>query len=135
MNNDKNNLAPLASRGARLLGWVLDGIIATIVAIPLILHFGYFNPERAAELTYLHAAGALVYSLTAFILVQGYFLATSGQTLGKKAAGTRIVDQSTRLILPLHKVFLIRYMPMFLMSIITLIHLIDVLLIFRESKR
>jgi uncharacterized RDD family membrane protein YckC len=89
----------LASRAARFWGSLIDAmvigiptVIVVIVAFFLILQTGV-NPEQITfnEQMALQAAGLIAYFLL-FLLVNGYPLLTRGQTIGKIAMKTRIVD-------------------------------------------
>ena len=75
----------------------------------------------------------------AFLVVNGYLLATRGQTVGKLAAGTRIVSVADNKILPFHKVILLRYLPVWVIAYVPLIGpilgLVNPLFIFREDRR
>ena len=77
--------------------------------------------------------------LTIFLIIHGYLLSKYGQTVGKKIVGTRIVDKGTGKIIPLGKIFILRVLPISIISQIPLIGglfgLADSLFIFRDDKR
>ncbi len=133
--------AELAGLGRRLGGAIIDGIIVSIVAfVPLLLYMGgwakYAN--AAADPSFMFTLAIAAISLIAFLLVQGYFLATDSQTIGKKILGMKIVrtDGSradfariiTRRVLPIYATQLVPVVGTFL-------PLLDVLFIFRGSKK
>jgi uncharacterized RDD family membrane protein YckC len=133
--------AELAGRGRRLGGAIIDGIIVSIVTfVPILLFFGgwakYAN--SASEPTFMFTLAIVAVSLAAFLLVQGYFLATDSQTIGKKLLGMKIVrtDGSRadfarivlRRVVPVYAVQALPAVGMFL-------PLLDVLFIFRSSKK
>lgn len=85
--------APLAGRGARLGAAILDGILMSVMVVPVLFFFGVYDAAfngQAPSWT-LNLIGLPV-GFIAWMLVNGYFLHQSGQTLGKKALGIRMVD-------------------------------------------
>ncbi|HEY2558945.1 MAG TPA: RDD family protein [Caldimonas sp.] len=128
----------LAGRGARLLATLVDGLISGLVfwlltfITPLTL-----VPRPGASLAkvlVLNSAAGIIL----FIVLQGYLLATRGQTIGKALLKMRIVrsDGSTA---SFGRLFGLRYLPTMILTMIPvaggLYGLIDSLLIFRESRR
>ena len=129
----------LASRGARLGGAVIDAIISWIVLMPLMYYTGFWQSAMLGQVNYglqlaLSAAGIVL-----FLLLNGYLLSKRGQTIGKRLVGTRIVSVTDEQILPLWKVFALRYVPISIIAQVPLIGnviaLIDVLFIFRDDRR
>ncbi|HXA47554.1 MAG TPA: RDD family protein, partial [Burkholderiaceae bacterium] len=82
--------------------------------------------------------GLGVFGWVIYMLINGYFLAQSGQSLGKKALGIKIVrtDGSQP---PLQHIVLRRLAPMYVAQVIPyigpLLGLVDILLIFRSSRQ
>ena len=130
---------PLASRWDRLWGALIDGIIAMIVAFPVMYMMGYWEKAMAQTITVTETILLGVFGLAMFAILHGYLLAKYGQTIGKKLVGTRIVSSTSNEILPFWKVFLIRYLPVSVTAQIPLagqfLVIIDYLFIFRKSKR
>ena len=129
----------LADRGARLGAALLDGVISIVWALPLAYAFGAFaNFPNVVRLPAAKSVGLAVLSFAAFTLVQGYFLKTTGQTIGKKIVGMRIVTLDGE-VPPLGRVLGLRYLPLSIASLIPyfggLVNLVDVLLIFRADRR
>jgi uncharacterized RDD family membrane protein YckC len=126
----------LASRWKRLGGQLIDGVIALVLVLPVMFLIGAFDHAR---LSLVHQLTWLVLGLGVFLAVNGYLLAKSGQTVGKKLVGTRIVDLESRQILPLGKVFGLRVLPLALIAQIpgigAIFSLVDALFIFRNDKR
>jgi uncharacterized RDD family membrane protein YckC len=130
----------LATRGQRLAAVVIDGLIAGIVTIILMMVLlpimGTDTETMATSFTSTIIATAL--NIGIFLLINGKFLAANGQTVGKKLMGIKIVSLSGG-ILPLKDVMLRRYAPPVLISIIPIIGglfcLADVLCIFRGDRR
>lgn len=73
-----------------------------------------------------------------FLAINGYFLAKQGQTIGKIAVKTRIVDLNGN-ICPFAKMFVLRYVVLWAIHTIPIIGnivgLVDVLFIFGKEKR
>jgi uncharacterized RDD family membrane protein YckC len=132
---------PLASRWARLGAVLIDGIVHVVVILPLlILAFGGWS-------SYLAKAGTIGVVMTAllqlgsfivFLLIHGYLIKTRGQTIGKLALGIKMVrnDESPA---DFQRLALMRYLPQYAVTAIPLagglLYVIDVLFIFRKSKR
>jgi len=112
----------LASRWARLGALLIDGIIVSVLGQVLKYLWDYpaqLSIQVAQEIaqqgvldfyTKLHAAQALLNLITyvTFLLVNGYFLATRGQTIGKMALGLRITRTDGSAAAPL-RLLLVRY--------------------------
>ena len=135
----QNPSEELASRGARLLAAIIDGIIGAIIAVPFWMMTGAWDVMAKGQtlpLTYM-IAGA-VYGFIGFALIHYYFLNKNGQTIGKKLLSIRIIGIDDQLCgaIPL---LLKRYLPITLVSQIpivgSLLILIDILFIFRKDRR
>ncbi len=129
----------LAARSARFAASLVDGIIGLLYGIPIIYGLGiwtYMSAGQAPPIGLTVAAGVLGFLV--FMLVHGYFLKASGQTLGKKLAGIRIADLDGRLP-DFGKVVLLRYLPISVVSQVpvvgTFLPMVDVLFIFRGDRR
>lgn len=131
--------AKLAGRANRFGARLIDGIVSLVVTGPLMYATGYF--QRAVDQTLGIAEVALwsVGGLVLFVVIHGYFLATRGQTVGKMAAGIRIVDRDTRQIPSLGKILFARELPMGIVGLIPviggLLALVNVLFIFGAERR
>ncbi len=129
----------LASRGIRLGAAVIDGVISLLVTVPLMMVTGYW--ERAMSGTQ-GLGETIILSLLGFgifLLIHGYFLATSGQTVGKKMLGTQIVSVEDGSLLPLPRLIGLRYLPLAVVANLPFVGgvatIINVLFIFREDRR
>jgi uncharacterized RDD family membrane protein YckC/DNA-directed RNA polymerase subunit RPC12/RpoP len=84
---------PLASLGARFGGAMLDGLAGMVAVLPglLIIMANLDAPRRQRNLA---IEGVVVMGLGALVLmiIQVVMLSTNGQSIGKKAVGTRIVN-------------------------------------------
>lgn len=114
----------LATLGQRLTGALVDGLISLVPYI-LIRESG---PEDMARL------GALL-ALVIIFGVQAYFLARDGQTLGKKAAGTRIVRVDDEANGGFFTNVLMRAIVSSLPNIVPLYWFVDTLFVFRADRR
>jgi uncharacterized RDD family membrane protein YckC len=129
----------LAGRGQRLGAALLDTVFGLIIGIPLMLALGTWDYLRSGEKPpyTLTLAGAAL-GFLGFLLIHGYFLKTSGQTIGKKLLGIRIADMDNN-IPPFAKIIGLRYLPIQAAGVIPIVGifypLIDVLFIFSESRR
>ena len=129
----------LASRGARLGGAFVDFLIAMAVIWPTMYFIGYFEKAMEGTVGLADEIAMNAMGFVTFLVVNGYLLATRGQTVGKLAAGTRIVSITDNKILPFHKIILLRYLPLWVVAYVPLIGpiigLINPLFIFREDRR
>jgi len=140
MSNETNEISELASRWKRLGGSLLDGLITMAIILPVMVISGVF-----AQITQKHGMSIgqqvlfFCFAMVVSLLVNGYFLAKHGQTVGKKLVGTRIVSNESGQLLTLEKVFGLRFV---LPSLITQIPIVggifavlDSLFIFQKNKR
>ena len=128
----------LGGRGARLGAALIDGLIQGGVYYALAATlFTSLMPHAGRP-----GAGSLVLqlvvSLVLFALVQGYLLATQGQTVGKKLLGLRIVRSSGERA-DVGRLFGLRYFLGWIIVMVPVVGviyaLLDALLIFRESRK
>jgi len=134
---NRNEIA-LAGRWTRFWAALLDGFIMLAVAVPILYLLGVYDQIesqtlQASDITI--SALALVF----YAVLNGYLLATSGQTIAKKLLSIQVVDYNTNQLLPFWKVFGVRYMPMYIISQLPavgqIIALIDSLFIFSKDNR
>lgn len=93
----EENSLELASRWKRLWGACIDMFLATLILFATIFLAGSLGdlvkaqqvPFLSWKMLWWTALGMMVYSV-----LNGYFLATRGQSVGKIAMGTRIVDMN-----------------------------------------
>jgi len=135
----ESNAGDLATRGARLGGSLIDGLIAMAIIWPAIYFLGIFSRltegiDRIEDALAMTAVG-----LVSFFAINGYLLANYGQTVGKRLVKTRIVSVHDGKILPFWKVALVRYGPFWLVSYIPIAGIImayvNPLFIFRRDRR
>jgi uncharacterized RDD family membrane protein YckC len=119
----------LAGRGARLVAKIIDFAIPLIGAIVIVIFF-VFN-------IFLGVISLLV--LLSIPVVQVVMLSLSGQTIGKRALGIRIVKVDTgqnggfvpNVVLRAWLIYLLGVVPI----LGTIFWLVDIFLIFRQDKR
>lgn len=129
----------LAGRGMRLGGAIIDGLIMIAIIMPVMYVSGYWDRAMVGQETVTDAVLFAGLGMASFLVIQGYLLATSGQTIGKRILGMRIVSVQDDKILSFGKVVSLRYLPVWVISLIpivgTIFSLLDALFIFREDRR
>lgn len=129
----------LASRWARLGGSLVDGIVAMIILGPVMYFTGFWERAMSGDVPISDTIIYGLLGLVVYLVLNGYLLSKRGQTIGKLVVGTRIISIETNEILPLWKVFVVRYLPLAVSAnlpiIGPLIVGIDSLFIFRKDKR
>ena len=86
---------PLASRWSRLFASILDAIIMMIILMPMMYFMDVFsmmdeNGQLPLDMTIITA----VLGIVVFLMINGHYLLTRGQTVGKMALSIKIVDQN-----------------------------------------
>ena len=134
----------LAARSSRFVGALVDGIIMLALTLPIMFFTGYLdrvNPAQAQgqQPDMVETLGYQAVGMVIFLLVNGYLLATRGQSVGKLVVGTRIVDYQSGELVPLGKVFALRILPLQLVAVLPilgqLVPLIDALMVFSSERR
>jgi len=130
----------LATRWARLGGSMLDGILMSLVIVPTMFATGYMQSAMSGtQPTFLTQLPYALLGLIAYLVFNGYSLQKSGQTIGKRIAGTRIVSVDESRVLPLWKILTLRQLPIMVVSQIPLVgplvSLVDTFFVFRSDKR
>ena len=142
------NSSELASRWARLGASILDVLVITVVAIPIIglaFYFGINSASKTLGVWFydfsesadspLWQAINCIFAVLVYIAINGYLLVKSGQTIGKKALSIQIVDYQTNQLLSVGKVIGLRYVVTQVLYNIPFFSLIDILFIFGSEKR
>jgi len=99
MNEIPSASGELASLGSRLGGAILDSLISLVILLPIMYFSGGFSSisDPESQTTFLYS---LMISIVGFITVLAInykFLVSSGQTIGKKIVGTKIVTMEGEL--------------------------------------
>ncbi|KAF0813261.1 hypothetical protein IGB42_02189 [Andreprevotia sp. IGB-42] len=129
----------LATRGTRLGAAIIDGLISLAFVFPYMWFSGTFEAAmRGQQMSFTSVLAMGGAGFAFFLLVHGYLLYRSGQTIGKKLLNIAIVtlEGNKPDFLPLVAK---RYLPIQLASMIPFVGsfppMIDVLFIFREDRR
>jgi uncharacterized RDD family membrane protein YckC len=129
--------ANLAGLGARLGAHLLDGFIGLLFALPGIIIMATAENEREPQF----GIGVAVLILAVLVLagIQFYLLSTSGQSMGKKALGIRIVIFETNANPGFVKAVLLRSLVTAVIGVVPgvgpVFSLVDICFIFREDRR
>ncbi len=134
----------LASRWARLGGSLIDSILIMCITLPLMFLTGFFDtvttgvdgqPPAQPPLLFSFFIG--IVGIVAFLLINGKFLLSDGQTIGKKLVGTRIVTDNNQKASGM--TLLKRYGFYWVVALIPviggLLSLVNILFIFGKTKR
>ncbi len=129
----------LAARWPRFGAAIIDGLLVGIVMGPVMYLSGYWSKAMAGATTMVDQLMLAPIGLVAYLVVHGYLLHTSGQTVGKRLVGMRIVSVDDNRILPLWKVFVLRFLPLSVASQIPVVGqlagIVDSVFIFRADQR
>ena len=130
----------LASRGARLLASIVDGLISGVLFLPLQFLFGVFDGfPRIKPLSPVQTALWGLAGIVVFLALHGYLLAKNGQTIGKRLLGIRIANVVDGQLPPLAKIIFLRVLPVQALALVPVVGplaaLVDALLIFRGDHR
>lgn len=163
---DELELASIGQRiGARCIDFglwlfcifIVWAVIFTISIIPLLdtLDLEKENPfegtyfEELRDPSYAFSADSwrhpityvdLVIGQAIFLLLQGYFLAKYGQTIGKRQQNIVMVDRVTHHRLPFRQLYLKRYLVFESFSVVSWIldlifRIVDFIFLFRDDRR
>jgi uncharacterized RDD family membrane protein YckC len=117
----------------------LDALIGATWTVPLLYFLGGWDYAiNGQPIPWRISALLAVLGFILFMLVNGYFLRATGQTLGKKLIGIRIVllDNTAPALV---RIIFLRYAPISAIALIPnvggLATLVDSLFIFGESRR
>jgi uncharacterized RDD family membrane protein YckC len=140
-------VGPLATRTLRLAGAMVDSVASAVFVVPILLFTGDWTAAISGELSY----GTIsLGGFASFTAMQGYLLATRGQTIGKWLVGTRIVRADNDEVPTLARTLGLRYgtlalgLPVTLLVLVLalvtpypniVVGLIDIALIFRRDRR
>ena len=140
-------VAPLAARTLRLAAAIVDSVASAVFVVPFLMFTGDWTAAISGELSY----GTIsLGGFASFTAMQGFLLATRGQTIGKWLVGTRIVRADNDDVPTLARTLSLRYGllaigPVATLAVLVLngvilyvfvvVGLIDSALIFRRDRR
>jgi uncharacterized RDD family membrane protein YckC len=124
----------LAERLTRLWAALIDALVQSVIALPLVYVLGGFSENPSL----LDTMRDVVIGMAVFLALNGALLARHGQTIGKRLLKIRIV-RSQGAQADLSHLLVRRYLPIWLVSVIpvvgALLVIVNVLFIFRESRK
>ena len=129
----------LAGRGTRLGAALLDGLLvaALLWVVSRVTPWNVLAPDISAGMLRLLLIN-LVLGFVTFTVLNGYLLATQGQTIGKRLLGLRIVRPDGKRA-SLARLLGARYGIGYVIGMVPVVGglygLLDSLLIFRESRQ
>lgn len=129
----------LASRWKRLWASLLDGLIMTIITLPVMYFTGGVQAlVQGAKPATAYSIMMGIFGLIVFILLNGKLLINNGQTIGKKILGIKITTLNGNLP-KLKEHLLKRYAVFFIPGQIPFVGqifaIINVLFVFGKQKR
>jgi uncharacterized RDD family membrane protein YckC len=130
----------LASPGSRLAAQILDGLIYLFLMIPIFMGLALYSEKKEQDTAMAIRLVSMGVLLTVVLfIVQGVFLCSQGQTLGKKMMSVRIVNHDNSGNPGFGRAFLLRYFANTLLIMIPwlgwIYSMVDVLFIFRGDRR
>ena len=130
----------LAGRGRRIAATAIDFVLVPIVAIFLMLVTRVLEHAQDWAENAMPVARMLALGLASYLLLNGWLLATRGQTAGKAIMGVAIVSAATGAKVPLWKLILIRFwffpaLYLIFSPYTAIVPLVDQLFIFGKQRR
>lgn len=128
----------LATPGARLAASLLDGLFVGGVNLLITWQLGLFDEvlRRPKDIGLTATTAAIGFGI--WLVLQIAFL-RSGQTIGKRIVGLRMVDYETGVPPSVGWLIVLRYLPVQIMAVIPvigpLLTIIDALFIFGSERR
>lgn len=102
----------LAGRFTRLAAAMVDGIPMLAITIPVMLATGYYARAQTQQIGFLEQLAMSLFGMFVMLALNGYLLATRGQTIGKMLTKIQIVDAESGGLLPFLRVYVYRYLWM-----------------------
>lgn len=127
----------LATRGRRLIGSLIDGLIIAILFLPL-----YFAIAKGSSLQNLSIYQQIILSLASiliYVAINGYLIYKNGQTIAKKLLGMKMVDYKSNTNANVFKVIFLRYGILIALNLVpfigNLFGFVNPLFIFGKERR
>ncbi len=138
----------LAGRFTRLVATLVDGLLQIAITLPIQFATGYFARAQTQSVGVVEQLLEVVLSIVVMLGLNGYLLASRGQSIGKLLTKIQIVDAKSGTLLPFANVFVYRYfwsLPVAIIfifipgttddQILNIIVLLGILLIFGAERR
>ena len=138
----------LARRFTRFASAMVDGILMMAITMPVMFATGFVARTQAQQVGFLEQIAMSLLGMVSMLALNGYLLATRGQTIGKMLTKIQIVDAQSGGLLPFLRVYVYRYLWMlplvFVVALIpgtvdnvlvNVVALIDALFIFVTARR
>jgi uncharacterized RDD family membrane protein YckC len=139
LTEDNDSGTELASRWSRLWGSLIDGLVMLVVLVPIMFITGYTAYiMEGTEPSFIFTFAMLFASIIIFFAINYKLLRDNGQTIGKKAVGTKIVginDEKAQINDHILKRYLTYFIPGQIPIIGSIFSLINLLFIFGAEKR
>jgi uncharacterized RDD family membrane protein YckC len=130
----------LADRSTRVVAWFIDQLLVTIFVFAIFLaYWGEIRVylDRGENPLRVLAVGMLVFYFLSFLLIHGYFLKKTGQTIGKKLHSIRVSDLRGH-VPDFTKLIFVRYALFAFFTVlwpVAILWLVNILFIFRGDRR
>jgi len=138
----------LAGRFTRFASAMVDGILLMAITMPVMFATGFVARTQAQQVGFLEQIAMSLLGIGVMLAMNGYLLATRGQSIGKILTKIQIVDAQSGGLLPFHRVYVYRYLWMlplvFVVALIpgtvddilvNVVAIVDVLFIFGGARR
>lgn len=128
----------LATRGSRLLGAIVDGLLYLVCAIPAVA-IGFSSGLLEEQFGQIQIQGLAMLSTLPLAIINWVLITRSGQSIGKKVVGTRIVNADDLMHPGFVRAVVMRNWIPLLIDLVpcvgAIFSLVDVLWIFGEERR
>lgn len=138
----------LAGRLTRFAAAMLDGILMMVIIFPIYVMTGFLARSATQQVGLVEQLLMSLLGAVVMLILNGYLLATRGQTIGKAATSIQIVDFESNRLLSFMRVYVYRYLwtlPLVLVVmfipgqaddfLINFVVFVDILFIFRSDRR
>ena len=129
----------LASRWARLGAYLIDTLVLILPYLAIFILTDHWETRLNEGIPVPEQIFYFLAGLAQYLLVNGYLLQRRGQTVGKWVLGIKIVSVKSNRLLPLWKLFLVRYLPIVVITMLPFVGIflaiVNDLFIFRRDKR
>jgi uncharacterized RDD family membrane protein YckC len=129
---------PLAGRGRRLVATLIDMLLVPALTVLLVMITGVMEHAEAYRDS-MWMLKVLLLAVVSYLILNGYWLFTRGQTVGKRVMGVAIVATTSGERPPFWKLVCIRalFFPLLFVVIspLALLPIIDQGFVFRKNRR